>query len=364
MSNLFYISQGGNFLTSLGNFKIFGGCDSLPHYTLPAMQKQRIRFLGDTMGLAPFPLRFKQTLTALFGEEDVPASKFGLSSLSQLHPRVGLKLWRGKPYLQGKVIISNLFNHTQTPFEDGWSVKKTQALDFRGRQLTYDSHNGTDFSIPVGTTVCTAAAGTVVAVMSQFNRGGLKVFIDHGEGLMTSYGHLAVSMVKPGDVLSRGQVIAISGYSGLDAAVTFPFGVPHVHFNVWHNCVPVDPFEHGQEVSMWNNGAIPAPASDTASTYVPVVYNHTLVTQVINSCKTETVRQRLLAITDAVEQAAHTIIEMNYYPTRFDKHYNLYDKSYTRRARLDLPFKASDFSEVVFLDDVVKLRTSARKHMA
>lgn len=332
-----------------------------PMHTQHHMQKQRIRFLGDTMGLAPFPLRFKQTLTALFGEEDVPSSKFGLSSLAQLYPRVGVKLWRGKPYIKNKVIVSNLFNHTQTPFEQGWSVKKTQALDFRGKQLTYDSHNGTDFAIPVGTDVCTAAPGRVVAVMSQFNRGGLKVFIDHGEGLMTSYGHLAISHVKPGDVLHRGQVIALSGYSGLDAAVTFPFGVPHVHLNVWLNGNPVDPFAHGQNSSLWLSGEMPAGASDNRGTYTPSEYNYELVQQAIADCKTELVRKRLQSITDPEEQAAHTVIEMNYYPTRFSKRLNLYSREYPRAARLDLPFKSEDFNGLLFLDDLLTERRRNRR---
>lgn len=323
------------------------------------MQKQRIRFLGDTLGLAPFPLRFKQTLTALFGEEDVPASKFGLSSLSQLHPQVGLKLWRGKPYIKDKVIITNLFNHTQTPVEEGWSVKKTQVRDFRGARLTYNSHNGTDFSIPIGTQVHTGAPGRVVAVMSQFNRGGLKVFIDHGDGLMTSYGHLAISHVKVGDVLKRGQAIATSGYSGLDAAVTFPFGVPHVHFNVWLNGEPIDPFTHDGLPSLWANGEVPTPPAGFTGEYVESAYNYDNVERAIGSCKTALVRERISSIKNDWERAAHTVIEMNYYPTRFAKRINVYDKTYPRTARLDLPFSKSDFSGVVFLDELNQKKLQA-----
>jgi murein DD-endopeptidase MepM/ murein hydrolase activator NlpD len=168
------------------------------------MAKQKIRFLGDTLGLAPFPLRIKQALVTIRGEEDVPPSRWGLSSLKQLYPKVALKLWRGTHFIPNKVIISNLFNHTPTPHENGWSVRKTQTLDFRGRGLTYDSHNGTDFAIPVGTTVCTAAAGKVVHVVSEFNRGGLKIFIDHGEGLMTCYAHLAKSLVHRRRYIAQG----------------------------------------------------------------------------------------------------------------------------------------------------------------
>ena len=317
------------------------------------MQKQRLRFLGDTMGLAPFPLRLKQAMIAIRGEEDVPPSRWGLSSLSQLHLKVSHKLWRGKPYINNTVLISNLFNHTQTPIEEGWSVQKTQTRDFRGRHLTYNSNNGTDFAIPVGSVVCTAAPGVVVAVLSQFNRGGLKVFIDHGEGLMTCYAHLAKSIVQVGDVLERGQAIAISGYSGLDAAVTFPFGVPHVHFNVWLNGEPVDPFAHEEHTGLWIAGELPAPATAGKDSFTPSVYHAANVEQAIENCKTPFVRERLMQHDLLELRAAHTIIEMNYYPTRFTKRINVYDKTYPRTPRLDLPFSSSEFQQVVFLDDVL-----------
>lgn len=318
------------------------------------MQKQKLRFLGDTMGMAPFPLRFKQAMVAIRGEEDVPPSRFGLSSLSQLYPSVSLKLWRGKAYLNETVVISNLFNHTQSPIEEGWSVKKTRVRDFRGRSLTYNSHNGTDFAIPVGSTVCTAAPGKVVAILSQFNRGGLKIFIDHGEGLMTCYAHLAKNVVEVGEELKRGQPIAISGYSGLDAAVTFPFGVPHVHFNVWLNGEPIDPFAHDRFASLWVNGDLPSSAADNHGMFSSSVYNEAKVLEAIAHCKTSSVRDRLTAIDSLEEKAAHTIIEMNYSPTRFPKRVNVYDKIYPRTARLDLPFSNDEFQKVVFLDDVLK----------
>lgn len=317
------------------------------------MPKQKVRFLGDTLGLAPFPERMRQAMIALRGEEDVPPSRFGLSSLSQLYPKVSRKLWRGKHYMEKTVLISNLFNHTQTPIAEGWSVKKTQIRDFRGRRLTYNSHNGTDFAIPINSTVCTAGAGVVVAVLSQFNRGGLKVFIDHGDGLMTCYAHLAKSLVKVGDVLQRGEAIAISGYSGLDAAVTFPFGIPHVHFNVWLNGEPIDPFPHNGESSLWNAGSMPDAADNKSDSFSPSVYNKDKLHLAIADCKTASVRQRLLAVEPLELQAAHTIIEMNYYPTRFENRVMVYDQTYPRSPRLDLPFMKEQFDQVVFLDDVL-----------
>jgi murein DD-endopeptidase len=236
-------------------------------------------------------------------------------------------------------------------------VAKTQIRDFRGRGLTYDSHNGTDFAIPVGTPVCTAAPGKVVAILSQFNRGGLKIFIDHGHGMMTCYAHLARALVEVGDILEKGEIIALSGYSGLDALLTFPFGIPHVHFNVWHNCLPTDPFPFEGNGTLWNNGNMPAPPSDASSgLYIPSVYDEQKVEEAIAACKTRSVRERLNAIQHIEERAAHTIIEMNYYPTRFEKHFNLYRKDFPRKPLLDLPFSSEYFDGVVFLDDLPEMK--------
>lgn len=290
---------------------------------------------------------------ALIGDKDVPKSKFGLSSLKQLHPSISPYLWAGKPYIKNTVIISNLFNHKQTPIEDGWSVRKTQMQDFRNRDLTYDSHNATDFAIPIGSRVVTAAPGEIVAVISEFNRGGLKIFIDHGQNLMTSYAHLARTLVQVGDVVQRGQTIALSGYSGLDGLSTFPFGIPHVHFNVWLNGLQVDPFPFDQEPSMWLGGDMPTPAqvSDGAR-YVPSDYNAEKVNEAIAACKSTSLKARLNAISELKYKAAQTIIEMNYYPTKFRKRVNVYDTIFPRTAQLDLPFLATDFKQVVFLDEL------------
>ena len=316
------------------------------------MQKEKLRLLGDVMGLSPFPLRFKQALITFRGEEDVPKSKFGLSSLKLLYPKISPKLWRGKAYLEKTVIISNLFNHIQTPVEEGWSVRKTQVRDFRGKNLTYNSHNGTDLAIPVGSAVCTAAPGEVVEIRSELNRGGLKIFIDHGNGLMTCYAHLAKAKVKVGDVVRRAQPIAISGYSGLDGVLTYPFGIPHIHFNVWLNGEPVDPFGHGDNTSMWIGGHLPVVAQSADSTFVPSSYNETKTNEAISICKTASVRERISSVDVFKYKAAHTIIEMNYYPTRFARRINIYDTEYSRTPVLDLPFLPEEFEKVIFLDEI------------
>jgi murein DD-endopeptidase len=315
----------------------------------------RIKFWGETIGLHPFSLRLQQARVALLGEEDVPASLYDLSSLKQLKPGIAIPLWLGKQKISRKVIITNCFNHLQTPIELGWSVKITQVKDFRDRQLTYDSHNGTDFAVPIGTTLLAAAPGKVVLIRSEFNRGGLKVFIDHGQGLMTCCAHLTRQLVQEGEIVRRGQAIAITGYSGLDSLVTFPFGTPHVHFNTWLNGEPVDPFPYDNEVSLWRAGDHPKPtpnADDSDSPFSESLYREEHVDQAISSCLTAKSKHRLAGIHDLNIRAAHTIAEMNYYPTRFPGRVNLYQQTHPRQGVLDLPFENALFDGIVFADEI------------
>ncbi len=311
-----------------------------------------VRLFAEAMGLHPLPERLAQARIALMGEEDVPPSRFGLSSLSQLRPRLGIPLWRGRTPVPRTVLFTNLFNHRQTPIADGWSVKKTQVLDFRGRDLTYDSHNGTDLCIPIGTPVLAPAPAEVVKVVSEFNRGGLKIYLDHGQGLMTCSAHLARPLVSVGDRLRRGEPFAVSGYSGLDALVTFPWGTPHVHFNTWLNGDPVDPFAHDGHPPLWR-GELPAPQDGpTDEPFTPSVYDEAAVDAAIASCITASVRERLSAIEPLAIRAAELISQMNYYPTRFPTRPLLYAEEHPRTPRLDLPFGSDRFDGVRFVDDL------------
>jgi murein DD-endopeptidase len=314
----------------------------------------RIKFWGETIGLYPFKLRMKQARIAIKGEEDVPPARYDTSSLKQLRPLIGIPLWLGKQRVKNKVIITNCFNHTQTPIEKGWSVRVTQTRDFRGKNLTYDSHNGTDFSVPIGTELLAAAPGKVIRVLSEFNRGGLKVYIDHGEGLITCWAHLARAKVKEGDLVERGQVIAITGYSGLDSLITFPFGTPHTHFNVWLNGEPVDPFAHDGKPPLWRAGEMPTPykGETLEETFTPSNFIDEKVKGVLSACLTQSTREKLERYENIYERASHTICEMNYYPTRFPVKENMYDKVYERKPVLDLPFHANEFDGIVFADEL------------
>jgi len=309
--------------------------------------------LAESMGLHPLGERLRQAAVALRGAEDVPPSRFDRSSLAVLRPRHALPMWFGRFSVPGKVLLTNLFNHRPTPEEEGWSVRRTQVEDFRGRGLTYDSHNGTDLSVPRGSVAVSPAPGQVARVYAEFNRGGLKVVIDHGEGLLTCSAHLARALVTEGDVLKTGEPYGVTGYSGLDGFATFPWGVPHIHFNVWLNGVPVDPFPRGDEPSLWHGGRPqPVPENPPQGRARPTRYDPVSVDAAIAACRTPAVRERLASLRPLPKRAVHLIAEANYYPTRFPVRRGFQSWAFPRGERLYLPFSARDFHGAVFVDEL------------
>jgi murein DD-endopeptidase MepM/ murein hydrolase activator NlpD len=96
-------------------------------------------------------------------------------------------------------------------------------------------HSGLDINCNMGTPIRASGNGKVVTVERQ-SGFGLVVEIDHGFGYKSIYGHLSKSLVKVGQVVKRGQLIAKSGNSGLSSG-------PHLHYEVHHNGKALDPID-------------------------------------------------------------------------------------------------------------------------
>lgn len=313
--------------------------------------------VAEVFGLSPVGTRLREALLAFRGDGHTPPARFDHTSLRMFRPRMALPLWAGRAAHGRLVPIYNLVNRAERPRpEEGWSVRVTNARDFLGTQLTYDSHNGTDFAVPLGTVVVAAAPGVVRRVSSEFNRGGLKVFIDHGAGLVTSSNHLGRSMVTVGERVARGQPIALSAYSGIDGLSTFPFGAPHVHFNVWLDGEYVDPFAAPGETSLWRAGNWPVPSREGDDATPPSDWDHAAVERAIEAAWTPELRAGLRAISDPDERAMAVLFQQNYYPTRFRELPRLYAVSHERAPRLDLPFRSEDFDGIWFPHGVEPLR--------
>ncbi len=304
--------------------------------------------LHEVFGLSPLGLRAREALLAVRGDGSVPPTRADLSSLGILQPGLSLRTWLGGRRRDRRVPIYNLFNRTPTPPDHGWSVQKRHVRDFRGGTLTYDSHNGTDFAIPVGTVVVAAAPARVLRVSSEFHRGGLKVFLDHGRGLVTTSNHLGRALVVAGDVVRRGQPIALSGYSGIDAVIAFPWSVPHVHFNVWLDGEYVDPFAVPGETSLWRDDNDPRPYEGPGDEPPPepTPWDERAVEASIEACRDAVVRVELSSEPVLERRAMGVLFQRNYFPTRFASRPRLSPGSHAREPRLTLPFRAQDFTGI------------------
>ena len=102
---------------------------------------------------------------------------------------------------------------------------------------TLQSHQGVDYTIPEGSRVFATADGTVREVAQRNSTSGQTVVIDHGNGYETSYNHLSKIDVRKGQQVRRGDIIALSGDTGLSLA-------PHLHYEVRYNGMRVDPIHY------------------------------------------------------------------------------------------------------------------------
>lgn len=94
-------------------------------------------------------------------------------------------------------------------------------------------HEGVDLTAPIGTSVYATGNGTVS--QSQVRNGyGELIEIDHGFGYKTRYAHLSARFVKPGDKVTRGQVIGEVGNTGVSSG-------PHLHYEVRYRENTVNP---------------------------------------------------------------------------------------------------------------------------
>jgi murein DD-endopeptidase MepM/ murein hydrolase activator NlpD len=118
------------------------------------------------------------------------------------------------------------------PVGKGWlsSYYGVRKDPFTGRPAM---HKGIDFAGKEGEDVIATGAGVVTWSGSRYGYGNL-VEIDHGNGLRTRYGHNAELTVEVGDVVTRGQGIALVGNTGRSTGA-------HVHYEVLKNGQQVDP---------------------------------------------------------------------------------------------------------------------------
>jgi len=97
-------------------------------------------------------------------------------------------------------------------------------------------HEGIDVSAPMGAPIVAPAGGVVQRVTWETGYGNV-LEIDHGDGIVTKYAHCSKVLVRSGQRVKRGQIIANVGSTGLSTG-------PHVHYEIHVNGKVVDPLTY------------------------------------------------------------------------------------------------------------------------
>lgn len=120
------------------------------------------------------------------------------------------------------------------PISKGWlsSYFGLRKDPFTGRA---SMHKGIDFAGKEGGGIIATASGIVSWAAKRYGYGQL-IEINHGDGIKTRYGHNKELLVKVGDVVTKGQIIAHMGSTGRSTG-------PHVHYEILHNDKQINPLK-------------------------------------------------------------------------------------------------------------------------
>lgn len=137
--------------------------------------------------------------------------------------------------------ISNYIKDQRELFRStprGWPVIGRITSGFGQRRDPFEQaegefHRGLDIANALGTPIKTTADGVVMLASWQGGYGRM-VIVEHGRGFRTYYGHTSKLLVKPGDHVKRGDVIALMGTSGHSTGY-------HLHYEIWQNGRAVNP---------------------------------------------------------------------------------------------------------------------------
>ena len=127
-----------------------------------------------------------------------------------------------------------------TPSANGttfqWPVRG-RIIEGFGGSTGGERNDGINLSVPEGTSVKAAEAGTVIYAGNELQGYGNLILIRHASGWVTAYAHNKDLLVKRGDTVTRGQTIAHAGMTGSVTA-------PQVHFELRKGSTPVNPLDY------------------------------------------------------------------------------------------------------------------------
>jgi murein DD-endopeptidase MepM/ murein hydrolase activator NlpD len=131
------------------------------------------------------------------------------------------------------------FESFGSPFAADWRTRVSSEFGLRTDPITKvpnSGHAGIDLGFPLGTEILAVMSGRVIYVRFPTTGYGYHLAITHGNGIVSLYAHCSRILVSEGDIVSKGDVIALVGSTGRSTG-------PHLHFEVIVNGIPQNPRE-------------------------------------------------------------------------------------------------------------------------
>lgn len=226
------------------------------HARLSELEAEHRKLMQEVSKLQSFKGRLKELLPSQVAK-DLPAGRGQggayVPADEPVIPPSGSVLRRMEHFIETKLKDRSLVNQDTTHWEStlAWlegmplglptakdRVSISSEFGHRTDPLTRQSalHTGLDFEMAAGNPILAAGAG-VVQEAGWDGPYGHAVLIRHQGGYTSRYAHASVLLVKAGEQVSRGQLIARSGNSGRSTG-------PHLHFEVLKDGKPVDPAQY------------------------------------------------------------------------------------------------------------------------
>lgn len=187
-----------------------------------------------SLGNDTYMSMFDQELSRLFAEQNTGLQDMlanGISSIAEKKAQATLPQPTDRPQEQKNALQSEIHSLlpdvSQAHISSGYGMRKDP---FSG---AWKFHEGVDIPVPEGTAVHAIRNGKVLFSGKQRGYGNV-VILDHGDGFITKYGHNEKNLVKEGDEVDGGSVIAQAGSTGKSTG-------SHVHFEVLYKGRAVSP---------------------------------------------------------------------------------------------------------------------------
>jgi len=204
------------------------------HATIPADPKAALEMLGDSVASLERQTTALRIVAGLEIHDTVPATREPLDGLIRRVDRLSADLLQVASKLRTDV---DKVEHTPSIMPTaGWLTSQYSMSRFHPTLHEMLPHLGIDIAAPYGKLIVAPAAGTVIRAGTASGYG-LVMEIDHGNGIVTKYGHLSRFIARRGEYVVRGEAIAQVGSSGLATG-------PHLHYEVQVNGATVDPLTY------------------------------------------------------------------------------------------------------------------------